>query len=275
MATTWNCLYLPFDDAGIVVHQLQDSLTSLGYTLYNPFGLIPGKAYPRSVRLFVAPSIGGWVKVIGTPDDAQFSSLSKHTTLIYAALNSTEADIRGYVDGQLTNVENALLAYLRPNVSTNDLSSALLTTSNIIQMDKPDSGLPFDALPDDIKALAGKVNTNQAQKMFNRLSGDLIKKVSKGNDQNDAARALISNSETLDWNSSGGVRIHAVMNCLTLPENWREPDFDSLRDAYPLHERRRRSPNARIYPGDEAIMAKVPDALLYTPVYGGQADVRC
>ena len=48
-----------------------------------------------------------------------------------------------------------------------------------------------------------------------------------------------------------------------------EPDFDSLRDAYPLHERRRRSPNARIYPGDEAIMAKVSDALLYTPVYGG------
>jgi len=117
--------------------------------------------------------------------------------------------------------------------------------------------------------MAGKVNSNQAQKMFNRLSGDLIKKVSPGNGQADAARTLINNSDTLDWNSSGGVRIRAVMNCLTLPENWREPDFDSLRDAYPLYERRRRNPNARTYPGDESVMAKVADALLYTPVYGG------
>lgn len=269
MATTWNCLYLPSDDAGTVVKRIQDSLINLGYTLYNPFGLIPGKAYPRSVRLFIAPSVGGWVKVIGTPDDAQFAELSKNTTLVYAALNGTEADIRVYINGESVNPETALSSYLRPNITANDLHKALLTTSNIVQMDKPDSGLPFDALPDDIKAMAGKVNPNQAQKMFNRLSGDLIKKVSPGSGQADAARALINNSDTLDWNSSGGTRIRAVMSCLTLPENWRDPDFDSLRDAYPLYERRRRNPNARTYPGDEAVMAKVPDALLYTPVYGG------
>ncbi len=272
MATTWNCLYLPSNEVGDIVQRLQDSLTGLGYTLYNPFGLIPGKAYSRSVRLFVAPNASGWVKVIGTPDDAQFSTLSKDTTLIYAALNGTETDIRVYANGDAVDLESALLVYLRPNLTPNDLRNALVTTSNVIQMNKPDSGLPFDALPDDIKALAGKVNTHQAQKMFNNiLSGGLLKKVSNGEDQGHAARALIHNSDTLDWNSSAGTRIRAVMNCLTLPENWREPDFDSLRDAYPLHERRRRSPNARIYPGDEAVMAKVPDALLYTPVYGGQS----
>ncbi|MBL8157537.1 MAG: hypothetical protein JNM70_25480, partial [Anaerolineae bacterium] len=42
-----------------------------------------------------------------------------------------------------------------------------------------------------------------------------------------------------------------------------------LRDAYQLHSRRQRNPNARAYPGDEAVMAAVPDALMYTPVYGG------
>ncbi len=105
--------------------------------------------------------------------------------------------------------------------------------------------------------------------MFARMSGDFIKKITKVEGQADAARDLISGGDKPDWNSTGGVRIRAVMNCLTVGDNWREPDFDSLRDAYPLLERRRRNPNARTYPGDDAVMAKVPDALTYTPVYGG------
>ena len=269
MATTWNCLYWHSENAKVVIQLLEDSLTGLGYTLYNPFGLIPGKAYSRSVRLFVVPSTSGWVKVIGTPDKAQLPTLSQNTTLIYAALDGSEADIHVYANGDAVAIESALVPYLRPHLTANDLQQALHTTSNIIQMDKPESGLPFNALPDDVKAMAGTVNAGQAQKMFARLSGDLIKKVSKDKGQADAARALISGGDAPDWNSSGGARIRAMMNCLTLPENWREPDFDNLRDAYQLHERRRRNPNARTYPGDEVTMAKVPDALTYTPVYGG------
>jgi len=257
------------EDRDRVIQQIQNSLTHLGYTLYNPFGLIPGKAYARTVRLFVATEADGWVKVIGAPDDAQLPILSQTNLLIYAALNGDEADLRVYVDGQAADLESALLPYLRAGVTADQLHQALHATSNIISMDKADSGLPFDALPDDIKAMSGKVNPNQAQKMFTRLTGDLMKKVGNGNGQADAARELISSSDALNWNSSGGVRIQAVMGCLSMPSNWREPDFDSLRDAYPLYERRRRNPNARVYPGDETVMAKVPDALSYTPVYGG------
>lgn len=269
MAATWKCLYLRSDDAKVVIQQLQESLIRLGYTLFNPFGLIPGKAYARSIRLFVAPATDGWVKIIGSPDAAQYAPLSQNTTLVYAALQGAEADIRVYHQGEAADPETALLLYLRPNLSASDLQQALRTTSNIIPVDKPDAGLPFNVLPDDIQALAGQVNTGQAQKMFARLSGDLLKKVSGDKQQAEAARALINDEAALDWNSSGGARIRAVMACLTVSEQWREPDFDSLRDAYPLHERRRRNPNARAYPGDEAVMAKVPDALVYTPVYGG------
>ncbi|MEP6986683.1 MAG: hypothetical protein ABI970_13840 [Chloroflexota bacterium] len=257
------------EDSTVVIQQLQNSLTNLGYTLYNPFGLIPGKAYPRSVRLFVAPAVGGWVKVMGEPDEAQLAPLSQHTILIYTALTGSDADIWVYADGQAMAIESALIPYLRPNLSADDLQKALHTTSNIIQTDQPDSGLPFNALPDDIKAMAGKVDAGQAQKMFARMSGDFIKKISKVEGQADAARDLISGGAKPDWNSIGGARIRAVMNCLTIGDQWREPDFDDLRDAYPLLERRRRSPNARTYPGDDAVMAKVPDALTYTPVYGG------
>ena len=269
MPATWKCLYLHSDDANGVVQQLQESLVNLGYTLFNPFGLIPGKAYTRSIRLFVAPASGGWVKIIGSPDQAQYPYLSQHTALVYAALQGADAEIGVYMQGEAANPEAALSPFLRPDRTPHDLQQALRTTSNVIPLEGSDSGLPFNALPEDIQTLAGQVNTGQAQKMFARLSGDLLKKVSGDKQQAEAARALISHSDTPDWNSGGGLRIRAVMACLTVPETWREPDFDSLRDAYPLFERRRRNPNARVYPGDEAVMAKVPDALDYTPVYGG------
>lgn len=268
MSKAWNFLYSRSNDAEAVSQLLQRSLTDLGYTLYNPFGLIPGKAYTRSVRLFVTPSVAGWVKVIGAPDDRQFASLSHDTTVLYAALDKAQADIRTYTNGAPAELVTALTPFLRPNLTPDDLRRALETTSNLIQDDAPQAGLPFDALPDNIKGMAGNVNTGQAQKMFARLSGDLMKKVA-GTGQADAARALVSGGDAPDWNSSGGALIRALMRCLTLPDGWGEPDFDTLRDAYQLHERRRRNPNARAYPGDDELMAKVPDALTYIPVYGG------
>ncbi len=62
------------------------------------------------------------------------------------------------------------------------------------------------------------------------------------------------------------------MACLNIPTNWREPDFGALRDAYQLHLRQQRKPGARLYPGDEAVMAQVANALDYVPVYGGCDD---
>lgn len=268
MSTTWNCLYWRSDNAELVAQHLQQTLTVLGYTLFNPFGLIPGKAYTRSIRLFVAPALNGWVKVIGAADALDLALLSKDTVLIYATLDGSDSNFRVYVDGKDSSLEDALIPHLRPNVTISDLQRALNTTSNIIHMDKPEAGLPFNALPDDVKAMAGNVNSGQAQKMFARLSNDLMKRF-QGDEQADAARALVNGGSAPDWNSDRGMRLQAVMHCLNVPADWREPDFDSLRDAYQLHERHRRNPNARIYPGDDAVMAKVPDALRYTPVYGG------
>lgn len=269
MSTTWNCLYLHSDDREAVGASLRDSLTHLGYTLYNPFGLVPGKAYPRSVRLFVAPAKHGWVKVIGEPDERQLSMLSHHALVLYLALSGEDADLRVYSQGAAGDLVTLLTPFLRPGVTALQLQQALLTTSNLIPDQANPSGLPFDALPDQVKNMAGKVNTAQAQKMFARLSGDLMKKVGGAGGQADAARALVTASHAPNWAGTGGVRLAAVMGCLSLPDDWRTPDFDSLRDAYQLYERRRRNPTARTYPGDDAVMAAVPDALDFMPVYGG------
>src|SRR5690606_4539745 len=157
--------------------------------------------------------------------------------------------------------------YLKSASSPDQLRDILAASYEKGQTASASGGLPFDAMPDDVRALAGGVDQGAAEKMFNRLSGQLLKRVGG---QADEARALMSGEGAPNWDSSGGNRIRALMNSLTLPGEWREPDFDTLRDAYALHERRRRLPNARLYPGDEAVMARVPDALRYTPVYGGR-----
>jgi len=264
MSNLWNSLYCRSDDAGAVVEKLRETLTNLGYTLYNPFGALPGKAYPQSVRLFVGLPVNGWVRVIGEPDVRQLPMLSQSSLCLYCVLDGAAAHIEVYVDGQPADLLSGLISFLRPGRTLDDLTRALQVRSDASI--SHNAKFPLAALPDDVQSMAGGVNPAQAQKMFQRLSGNLMKKVVRDPSQADAARALVTGS-TVDWNSAGGQSIRALLDCLM--ESSVEPDFTALRDAYQLHERKRRSPNARLYPGDAEAMAKVPDALDYIPVYGG------
>jgi hypothetical protein len=249
MSSPWNSLYCPSENVEAIIQSLQESLTALGYQPYNPFSAFPGKSYPQTVRLFVAPPAG-----------------------LYLQLDGTTATIRAYAGGQVADVVTTMTPCLRAGQTAADLEMSLKTSPPIPLSTRGEGeaevgGLPFGALPDDVQALASQVDKGAAEKMFNRLSGQLMKKVGG---QNEAAQALVKGEGAADWGSAGGRQIRAIMACLSVPENWREPDFTALRDAYPLYERLRRNPNAKPYPGDEATMAKVPNALDYTPIYGGK-----
>jgi hypothetical protein len=278
MSTPWNSLYCPSEDAGTITRSLQDSLTTLGYQSYNPFSAMPGKGYAQTVRLFIAPPMDGWTRIIGAPDDGQLAPLSQIAPCLYVTLDGAESRIEVYADGERIDpprIAELLVPYLRSGVSEVALRLALeppaapenVTPFSMYEPPTSGTSLPFTVLPDEVQSLGEKVDKGTAEKMFNRLTGQLMKKIGG---ESDAARALIASEVAPDWNSIGGKRIQAVMDCLNLPTNWREPDFVALRDAYPLHERHRRNPNARLYPGDDALMAKVPDALAYLPVYGGR-----
>jgi hypothetical protein len=263
--TSWHSLFFPSDNTAAIAAALAASLESLGYTRYNPFGLLPGKAYPQTVRLFVAPAVGGWVRVIGAPDERQFPLLAAHDPCLWVRLEGDTGHITAYQGGQAVETQAALLPYVRSACTPQALQTAL---SRSHQPGKAsDSALPLDALPGDVQALAGEVNLKQAEKLFSRLGGQLLRKAATDDDTANAARDLLRGGP--DWNSPDGVMLRMVMDCLTVPETWREPDFVTLRDAYQLHERRRRKPDARLYPGDAETMARVPAALTYTPVYGG------
>ncbi|MBI5668847.1 MAG: hypothetical protein HZC41_12645 [Chloroflexi bacterium] len=252
----------------MVAQSLRESLVAAGYTLVNPFGLLPGKSYLHMVRLFVAPASGGWVRVIGSADAASLPPLSRLGVCLALALDGDRATITIYANGQPADL-TALRPFLRPGRA--DEVQKILSFSDVgVRHAVPlPSELPLDALPAELQSLAGSVNPAQAQKLFARLSAQALKRAGAGSDA-EAARALLSNEGAPDWNSAGGQQLRALMSCLTVPENWREPDFTTLRDAYQLHERRRRLPNARLYPGDAEALARVPDALAYLVVYGGR-----
>ena len=267
MTISWDSLYLPSADQQGVAATLRQSMENLGYTLYDAFGPLPGKSYARTVRLFVGPPTEGWIRVIGTPDPRLLMPLASRAPCLYLGLDGEVGVIDLYAPGGRTQPEVVLLPYLRDGCTADDLRQVLY--GEYTGTGDQAGAESFAHLPDDVQAMTGKVNARHAQKMFQRLSGNLLKKTGADAQTAEAARALL---QTPDWTTPGAQRLLALVDCLALPDNWREPDFVALRDAYQLYARRQRKPDARLYPGDEDIMARVPDALDYIPVYGGRDD---
>lgn len=266
MTFSWHNLYLFYADSQPVAEALRHSLDALNYESFDPFGLFPVRAYAQAVRLFVAPSQNGWVRVIGTPDQQQLPALSRLGLCLSAGIQEGQAHIAVYQDSQAVPPENALVPHLRAGKTPADLLHALTAPiSGITSPAYTADTLPMEVLPESVKTMAKGMNQKQANKMFSRLSKQLLK--SSGVDDKEARKLLAAN--TVDWNSAAGKRLGAVLSCLTLPERWRFPDFVTLRDAYQLQKRRQQNPNARLYPGDAEALDKVPDALDYIPVYAG------
>lgn len=275
--TTWQSLYLPFDDNATrdlndsgatsgqlgVAETLRRELVAQGYTHFDPFALLPGKSYPNAVRLFVAPVHEGWMRIVGAIDPAVrpllMPALSLLAPCLLVELDGEEAQLEAWLEGEPAPPEIAMMSYAREHDCIRLALEGVVTAGRSPTV----GGLPLDALPADVQDMAGSIDPKQADALFARMSGTLARKAGSS----DEARNLLRQP---DWTSTGGARIAALMRCLRIPA-WRDPDFATLRDAYALHMRRRRSPNATLYPGDAEALTSVPNALDYTPVYAGKA----
>ena len=270
MTITWNSLHLSCADTAVITPHIQQILTEQGYTLFDPFGDKRTPPYADSVRLFVSPVVNGWTRIIGTitPDGSLQAALlpalsALGLTLALTLHNDGNAEIAIYADQNPADW-HALEPHLKPNQTLNALQRA--SSAHYTPGKQSDSVIPMDVLPPEVQNMAQNLNPRHINRMFNKAMKSISKRM--GSDQ-DAARDLLSGSQP-DWTSSGGQRLRAVMACLTTPDGWMTPDFVTLRDAYQLHRRRQRKPDAALYPGDAEALAAVPDALDYTPIYGGK-----
>ncbi|MBE2269193.1 MAG: hypothetical protein IAE80_13255 [Anaerolinea sp.] len=257
--TPWFSLFCRSDDQASVAALWRDQLTASGYAAFNPFGLLPGRTYRHAVRLFVAPPRSGWIRVLAeTPPP-----LMPLPLLILACDLDGASPFTVFQNGAPIDLLTALEYYTDRACLERALNAPTLTLTESERAAVGD--IPLDLLPADVRQMAAGIDPRQVGSLFERLSASMQGKL--GGDAGAAGDLL--KTAGADWNSASGQRIRALMACLRI-DGWRDPDFVRVRDAYALHERRRRNPNATLYPGDAEAMSAVPDALAYIPVYAGR-----
>jgi hypothetical protein len=271
MSETWHSLYLRADDTDAVAAALIDALRHHGYQRYDPFaggtGTPPGlKSF---IKHFVAPPTDGWVHVLGEPDPSSLVDLSAGQTLLYTWLTATNSGIDVYSDGA-TDPEG-IVQYLRPGKTISDLARAQQGDAPA-PVDRPTSAIPNDMQP---FARDHNVNPDQANRMIERLTSRLFGKLDRASGGEAStmqaqARALAMGANRLDWNSPAAQRLKAMVGVLSLPSNWRGPDFDAVREAYQAARMRRKNPNSQLFPDEQAALNALPDVLKYEAVYMGK-----
>lgn len=280
----WHNLYLYYDrtknhrrirpqmkripekvDREHIAETLREQLVQWGYDLYNPFEGLVAKAYTQQTRMFVAPGDTGWTRILGEIDSRIIPGLSQLGLCLSASLENSQEKIATYHNSVEVALVPALTPHLRPGMRVADLENALSRPYTHLQSAGNIQGIPMDALPQDVQDMAKGLKSKSIDRLFNRISRQFTKNLT-GNSSD--VQAVFTESR-VDWGTPGGQRIRAVMASLMLPVTWETPDFVTLRDAYQLHYRRQKHPNAQLYPGDAETLSAVPNALEYLPVYGG------
>jgi hypothetical protein len=278
MSQNWYRLFVPTADSKRVLAALRTPLEALDYTPFDPFpggtGTPPGLT--ALVRLFVAPPQGEWISVMGEYPEDRLPDFSREigAPVIYGWLTEDSGGLALYQAGARRDDPAAFEPYLRPDQPPDILPRAWAGQVKVeaVESDQPPVAvLGADALPPELQQLAREQGADpvQANKMFKKVSGKLLKGLGGGAEQ-DQARAMFMGGGQDVWNSLNGQRVRAVMSVLNLPANWRVPSLQAVRDAYQLYRLRERAPRLALMPGDQEAMAAVPDALGYTPVYLGR-----
>jgi hypothetical protein len=230
------------------------------------------------VRQFVAPARDGWVRVLGQPVNALLAEFSEVIALpiLYGWLTDDDGGFALYDKGKLQDDPEAFEPYLRRNKSPEQLRRAWegKIPVPVLESEKPPVAVVnMTDLPPDLQELAAEKNVDpkKANKLVERLSASLFGKLQGSREEQEQARELIKGGGRDNWNSLNGQRIRAIASVLDLPENWRVPVLETVRDAYQLHRLRQRNPRMPLMPGDNAVMKAVPDALDYYPVYMGKS----
>jgi hypothetical protein len=275
----WHTLYLPITDSQGVAGALRSLLESQGYRPYDPFpgGTGTPPDLTDMVRQFVTPDQDGWVLVLGEPAAALLPDFSRavNVPVLHGWLTDETGGFALYRKGMRYENAAAFESYLRPGSLPDDLRQAFAGNLRVPPVGSSGPAVVGgDALPTEIQQLAEdkQVDPKQANKLFEKISGSLFGRLGGGaaSPEQDQARAVLMGAGRDRWNSLDGQRVRAIAGVLRLPDSWRAPDWDTVRDAYHVHRLRQRSPRMHMMPGDKEALKAVANALDYLPVYMGR-----
>ncbi len=277
MNPAWYSLYLPTNDAHPIVESLRGLLADQGYQVFDPFpggsGTPPGLS--NTVRQFAAPPQSGWLRLLGQPLETLLPAWSRalDIPILYAWLTGDSGGWALFHAGTRDDNPAVFEPYLHPDRSLEDLRAAFAGQLKVGVVASDSPAVVTSSLPPELLGFAQQqgVDEKKAGKMFDRLSANVFGKLGGGSEaEKDQARALMSGGGHDPWNGLHGQRVRAIASVLQLPDNWRLPSWEDVRDAYQVHRLRARSPRMMLMPGDQEALDAVPDALDYLPVYMGK-----
>lgn len=252
----WISLYVPEAEPASLADTVKSALASAGAHQYDPFGTMPGLSYPRAVKLFVAPKMGDWVRLIVSPDCVL------EPVVTAASLDAPLA--AGFISGDLIPT----LTFYRGGqlVDAPAISPYVTDVEGFVeQLRHPKTGasgvggVSSGALPSDLRAMSGGLPTKQVERMMNSMTGAIAK-----GDRAGAQAAL----QSVDWESGAGEWMRTALAYLGLRDAV-QPDYATVSTAYRTAKRLARNPNVTLYPGDAEARSAVPDVLDYLPVFYG------
>ncbi len=250
----WASAYLPGVTKKQVVAVLRELYESSGYQPYDPFpgGTGTPPTLSRSVRLFVAPTHKGWVRIIGESEPEILQSLAEKLDISLVSVWIDEKDGRVEVFGG-----KKLSDFLNLTKTPEDLARA----EKIHLVDAPSS--VQGELADFASDLG--VKNKPLEKLFQKTTHTIFKKLEA--DEQTQAQALAALSGQFSWNSAVAQRVQAVMTCLTIPDGWQTPDFKDLAAVYPIARLLEINEDAPLLPGDEDLLDSIEFPLDYAAVY--------
>ena len=258
MTTIWQRLLCKSDD---LVPELKRVFEADGYKAYDPFpgGLGSPVGKLTRLRTFISPPVDNW-HIVGTSDEIPASLLVELNLelLDIRLLEDDDYQIAVYHPDNAPDARlGALEPYLKDGVSLQDL--AQIATLEM----KADNA---DSLPSEISDLAAAqgVSAKHVDKMMGKMSKRIFRKMSADDTQKEQAMAMLQPTG-INWNSAGAQKLQAIMDKLAIPEDWHLPEWKSLVAAYQIARQQQRG--ADLLAGDADTLAKVPNAIEYTPIY--------
>ncbi len=241
-----------------------------GYKAYDPFpgGLGSPIGKVSRLRMFLAPTLGNWTRLLIGPNDdmplEQVKAIAQAVGMdvVWPQLLDEQHFSIGYIgqDGTIDTTWEPLRPWLNSGLVLKDLHAV----ANRPFVSKTTSS----TLPPDVQALASAkgVEMRHVDKMMGKMTRRLFGKDQEA-DALQQAQAGLASQVAVDWNIPSGQQLVAVMGCLDMAEDyWRLPTWDTLTAAYQVARQRQRG-QGDLLPTDAAALAAVPNALDYTLLY--------
>jgi hypothetical protein len=278
-------LFFQAENTAPLADQLRAILQSAGYTLYDPFpgGSSAPIGLQQRTRAFLTPARDDWARLIFAPGESWGEALVSEIAAAFnmpllaaELLSPEERRVAVYRPGQPGDASlEALAPFLRPGLAAADVRRALAGQSGAGAPSGKSSDLPpelqqfADAQGVDSKQV-DRLMRQMTRKVFNRL-GDQDSDAEKMQTQAKAALTGAGKSD-VDWSSGAGRNLLAAMACLSVPDDWHQPDWKTLTAAYQVARQLQRDPRSPLLPGDKEALAALSNALDFIPFYSGKKN---